>query len=109
MADDDTEREGGVDFSAINPLLAELSYPVTAEELVERHGDRELKPTNAEPISIAELFEPMGDATFESAEEVRRMALGQMPSESVGREGYSDRGTDVDTGDEDEAAGDESF
>jgi hypothetical protein len=92
MADDDTEFEEGVDFSEIDPILDDLSYPITADELVERHGDVELERTNADPISIEELFDYMGDDTFESEEQVRQMILGQMPRDSVGRAGYSDRG-----------------
>jgi len=92
MGDDDIEFDEGVDFSAIDPILDDLSYPITADELVERHGDVELDRTNADPISIEELFDYMGDDTFESGEQIRRMILGQMPRDSVGRSEYSDRG-----------------
>ena len=92
MNDDDTDREEGVDFAEVNPVLEDLSYPITAEELVEQHGDRELGRTNADPISLRELFEYMGEDTFESPEEVRQMVMSQMPRESVGRRQYSDRG-----------------
>lgn len=90
--DDDTDRVEGVDFSNVNSIFGELSYPVTADELVERYGDRELERTNAGPISIRELFDYMGDNTFESEDQLRQMILGQMPQESGGRANYSDRG-----------------
>lgn len=92
MNDDDTDREEGVDFAEVNPVLEELSYPITTEELVEQHGDRELGRTNADPISLRELFEYMGEDTFESPEGARQMIMSQMPRESVGRRHYSDRG-----------------
>lgn len=92
MGDDDPDRVEGVDFSDVEPVLDDLSYPVTSEELIERHGDRELGRTNADPISIEELFEYMGDDTFESEEQLRQMIMAQMPRDSEGRTNYSDRG-----------------
>lgn len=89
---DDTERDQGVDFAGINPVLEDVTYPITSAELVADHGDRELERTNAEPISVRELLDHMGEQTFESAEEVRQQLLNQMPESSVGRQNYTDRG-----------------
>ncbi|WP_262177937.1 DUF5789 family protein [Haloarcula laminariae] len=82
----------GVDFTRINPVLDDFSYPITADELVDRYGDRELERTNTDPISVAALFEPMGETTFDSPDAVRQMLLSQMPRDSEGRANYSDRG-----------------
>ncbi len=90
--DDDTDREQGVDFASVDGLLDELAYPVTTGDLVAEHGHRQIERTNAEPITIRELFDDAGDETFESAEAVRQSVLNLMPEESVGREEYSDRG-----------------
>lgn len=109
MSDDDTSREEGVDFGDVNPALEELSYPLSSEELIDEVGDREMQRTNADPITIEELFGPMGEDTFESADDVREMALSQMPRDSVGRANYSDRGVSDDTEDESQATEDESF
>lgn len=92
MSDDDTDMYEGVDLSNIESELEDLSYPVTAEELVERYGDRELGRTNADPITIEELFEYMGETSFESKRQVHQMIIGQMPRDSEGRTNYSDRG-----------------
>lgn len=92
MVPDESERVEGVEFAEIGPILEDVSYPVTADELVDRHGDTEIERTNADPITLAELFDFMGDDTFESADEVRQMIMSQMPRESVGRSNYSDRG-----------------
>ena len=89
---DDPAHVGGVDFTAINPLLDDLSYPITAEEFVDRHGDRMLGRTNADPIAVEDVFEYMGEDTFESKGDVRQMLLSQMPRNSEGRPNYSDRG-----------------
>lgn len=92
MVPDDDRRAEGVDFEALAPVLEEVSYPIGSEELVERYGDRELGRTNADPITLRELFDGMGENTFESAEGVRTMCLSMMPRESVGPSNYSDRG-----------------
>ncbi|WP_254274423.1 hypothetical protein [Haloarcula marina] len=92
MADDSPTQSEGVVFSSINPVLDEISYPITATAFVERYGDRELERTNADPISVRELFGDMGKTTFESPDGVRQMLLSQMPSGSGGRTHYSDRG-----------------
>lgn len=96
MSDDETEHVEGVDFSAVSPILEELSYPVTSDEFVEEHGDVELDRTNADPITIQKLFEPMGDDTFESAKGARQSILTLMPKDSEGRQRYSDRGLTID-------------
>jgi len=88
---DDPDHVEGVDFTSINPVLGDVSYPITTEELIDRHGDREIHRTNAEPITVAELFSYIDD-TFESESAVRQMILSQMPRDSEGRTNYSDRG-----------------
>ena len=88
---DDPDHVEGVDFTSINPVLEDISYPITTDELVDRHGDRELERTNADPVTVEELFGEIDD-TFDSDEAVRQMVLAQMPRGSEGRTNYSDRG-----------------
>jgi len=88
---DDPDHVEGVDFTSINPVLEDISYPITTAELVDRHGDREVERTNAEPIAIEELLGYIDD-TFDTGESVRQMILSQMPRDSEGRTNYSDRG-----------------
>ena len=92
MAGDDTDREEGVDFTDLGPVFEELTYPVTKSEFVDEYGDRTIDRTNAEPISIRDLYEGMGGETFESTEALRQSILNYMPRDSVGRARYSDRG-----------------
>ncbi|MFC7138703.1 hypothetical protein ACFQMA_02490 [Halosimplex aquaticum] len=92
MSEDENDHEMGVEFGSIESVFDEVSYPVSAGELVERYGDREIERTSADPISIRDLFEGTGDQTFESDEELRQGMLNMMPAESVGRQRYSDRG-----------------
>ncbi len=88
---DDPDHVEGVDFTSINPVLEDISYPITTEELVDQYGDRELARTNGEPVTVEELFGYIDD-TFDSGEAVRQMLLSQMPRDSEGRTNYSDRG-----------------
>lgn len=92
MAENGTDREEGVDFTDLDPVLEDISYPITMDEFVAEHGDHSIERTNAEPITVEELFEGMGDDTYESPEEVRQSILTFMPRDSVGRQRYSDRG-----------------
>ncbi|WP_123538244.1 DUF5789 family protein [Halosimplex salinum] len=104
---DDDDHEMGVEFGSIEHVFEAVSYPVTAEELVDQYGDAEIERTSADPISIADLFDGMGDQTFESDEELRQGMLNMMPAESVGRQHYSDRGgSDQDDVDSEEMADD---
>ncbi|MDS0260657.1 hypothetical protein NDI56_14720 [Haloarcula sp. S1CR25-12] len=92
MTGETTDRDEGVDFTPINPVLTGIEYPITTAELVGQHGARSVERTNAESITVQELFRGTGADTFESPEEVRQSLLNLMPGESVGRQRYSDRG-----------------
>lgn len=92
MVEDDTGRQEGVDFTDLEPVFEELTYPLTKAEFVDQYGDRAIDRTNAEPITVRELYEGMGEETFESTESLRESILNYMPRESVGRARYSDRG-----------------
>lgn len=60
----------------LNPVLEDLSYPITADEFVEEYGDREPPRTNADPIEVGTVLEYMGGTTFESEEELRQQIAG---------------------------------
>lgn len=83
MSDDDTNREQGVDFTGIDSVLEEISNPITTGELIDEYGERTIERTNAGPITISELFEPLAEDTFESPEEIRQSILSLMPEESL--------------------------
>lgn len=92
MPEDATDRDEGVDFTDINPVLEGIHYPTTVEEFTAEHGEHTIERTNADAITVRELFDGTGEDTFGSAEEVRQSILNLMPRESVGRQRYSDRG-----------------
>jgi hypothetical protein len=91
MGNTSSDRDEGVNFTDINPVLEDLSYPVSKDEFVNDHGEHTIERTNAGSITVAELFEDTGEDTFESASEIRQSVLNLMPRESVGRQRYSDR------------------
>ena len=95
MSGERTDREEGVDFTDIEPILSEISYPTTKDEFVAAHGDESVERTNADPIQVRELFDGTGEDTFESQTEIRQSILNLMPRESVGRQRYSDRGGSI--------------
>lgn len=92
MADEEPDRNQGVNMADIDALLQDVSYPVSADELVDRHGEQTIDRTNAEPIALRELLEPVDDEPFETPDDLKQMLMSLMPTESVGREEYSDRG-----------------
>jgi len=95
MSGENTDREEGVEFTDIDSILGDLSYPVSKSEFVDEYGDTAIERTSAEPITIEELFEGTGEDTFESDEEVRQSVLNLLPADSVGRQRYSDRGGSI--------------
>jgi len=95
--EEDREPMEGVELETIDEVLDSIEYPITADEIVERWGDEEVDRTNAEPISLRELFEAMGDTEFTSEQDFQEMLLAQMPRDSEGRTGYSDRGGSLPT------------
>ena len=105
MSADEADRDEGVDFGDINPALERLSYPLSVAAFVDECGDRSIERTNADPITVGELFDGTGEDTFESPEEVRQSLLNLMPADSVGRKGYSDRGGSSPESDPDEPEG----
>lgn len=99
--EEDREPMQGVELGSIDDVLNEIEYPITADEVVERWGDREIERTNAAPIAIEELFGSMGETSFDTEQDLQEMLLSQMTRESTGREGYSDRGGSLPTETED--------
>lgn len=89
------EREMGIELSGLNNDLESHEYPASSDELIEMCGDHELELTRGSE-TVRELLEPVGDGSYESAEEVRQAIYNMVGSEAVGRENYSDRGLVID-------------
>ena len=110
MTDEEPEnesRELGVEFGNLKSKLDDADYPITNEQLVERYGDETLEFPSGER-TFGETIGPLpDDQEYEEPFEVEQAVMNMVDSEAVGREGYSDRGAEVDT-DYDEADENES-
>ncbi|UWG49033.1 Uncharacterized protein HSRCO_2777 [Halanaeroarchaeum sp. HSR-CO] len=71
-------------------LLESQSYPLTADELTDRHGDHELTLPNGDE-SLGAVIERSGEESFESAFEAQQAVYASLTSKAIGRKGYSDR------------------
>lgn len=109
MASEEQDRTEGVDFTEIDKVLDDLSFPVTKQEFVAEYGNLTIERTNADPIAVEDLFEGTGDDTFDDEEEVRQSILNLMPKESVGRQRYSDRAGETPEEGQPESGDDVSF
>lgn len=72
-----------------NPIDAH-QYPATTAELVEAHGNVPLELPNGSE-SVGEVLSRLGEATYESPEEVHEALQSVVGHEAVGRRFYSDR------------------
>jgi hypothetical protein len=95
------DRELGLDFSNIEDDLESEDYPISADELLDRYGDREIG-TSGGSESFGEVLVTGGDEEFESADEVKQTVLNRVGQEAVGRKGYSDRGAGSAEGEQDD-------
>lgn len=91
MSDSDENREQGVEFGSLADDLKAESYPMKKTELLETYGDRELELQNGGE-TLREVLEPMGETTYESAEDVMQAIIGMVDDQAIGRKHYSDRG-----------------
>lgn len=100
----DDDRTLGIEFGDLEEDLENEDYPISADELLERYGDREIGMSDGSE-SFREVLVTGGDEEFESADEVKQTVLSRVGGEAVGRQGYSDRGAGSAQGEE----SDESF
>ena len=87
----DDSRELGVELGDLEDDLENAEYPMDADELMDRFGDRELELQGGSE-TLREALATGDNETFESADEVKQTILNRVSGEAVGREGYSDRG-----------------
>lgn len=88
--DADDSRDLGVEFGELDEQLEAVEYPITAEELIERHGDQTLEMSGGSQ-TLGEILEPVGDQEFVSTEEAHQTIVSFVDREAVGRPRYSDR------------------
>lgn len=86
--------------------LAEIAYPATTEEIVDRLGDVELElPNGTETIEA--VFNRIESGTYENPRQAFTTFLSALSTKAIGRKAYSDRDPPVfGLGDEDPRASD---
>lgn len=101
MPTDDESREQGVEFGSLADELENEEYPIEKSELLETYGDREIELQDGEQ-TLQEVLDPLGETTFESAEDVVQSVIGMVSDDAIGRKNYSDRGGQALEGSSDE-------
>ena len=91
MADENDDRDQGIQFGDLEDELEAIDYPITNEELIERFGDRTLETADQE-VRLDDVLAEQSDTTYESPSDVHDGVLNMVGDEALGREGYSDRG-----------------
>ncbi|MFC6905493.1 DUF5789 family protein [Halalkalicoccus tibetensis] len=80
-------------YTSTNALFEDQSYPTTARDLIDSHGEETLELAGGSQ-TVGEALEIAGDESFESAEEARHAVYAGLGSQAIGRKGYSDRDPD---------------
>ncbi|NUE03565.1 hypothetical protein HUB97_13835 [Halorubraceae archaeon YAN] len=107
MSEDSVDsREQGIEFGSLAEELEDESYPLSHDELLSRHGDRELELADSS-TSLRDILGPENEQEYEDAESVRQAIFSMVGDDAVGRKGYSDRGGTATETDEEKT--DESF
>jgi len=72
------------------PELLAATYPVTAEQLVDEFGDREISLPNGSE-TVGSVLDRVSPDTYETPAEVQQAILNGLGNEAIGRRFYSDR------------------
>lgn len=91
MPIDDERREQGVDFGPLADDLESEKYPLANAEVLETYGDREIDLQGGSE-TLRNVLGPLGDATFDSPDDVMQGVIGMVGDQAIGRKNYSDRG-----------------
>lgn len=82
-------RDVGIEFGGLDDDLEAEDYPLPAETLLERYGDRRLEHANGS-VTLRELLDSGSKETYESADGVHQAVL-NIGEYAEGREDYTDR------------------
>jgi hypothetical protein len=66
------------------------TYPTTTSQLIEDHGDLEMRLPNG-AVTLGEVLGRLPEETLESPDEARLAAYGALGEGAIGRKAYSDR------------------
>lgn len=71
-------------------MLAETEYPITTDELIERHGDRRIDLDDGAE-TLREILARTAAETYERPEDAEYAIYSSVSESAIGRKGYSDR------------------
>lgn len=71
-------------------LVTDHRYPTTTAHLIEAHGDHRVRFTDGEE-RLGAILDRTGEETFARSEDLEAAVLSGLPTEAVGRRGYTDR------------------
>ena len=91
-------RDVGIEFGDLQGDLEAESYPLAADELLHRYGDRRLEHAGG-GVTLRELLGAGAVDSYESADDVHQAVLNMVGREAEGRLGYTDREVNARGGD----------
>lgn len=94
MSSDDDSRKQGVEFGTLADDLEAEEYPMDKDELLAEYGPHRIE-LGEDSESIEDILGPVGDTTYDSAEEVIDNVISMVSDDAIGREEYSDRGEEL--------------
>ncbi|SDQ19340.1 DUF5789 family protein [Natronobacterium texcoconense] len=86
----DDSRELGVEFGDLGDDLEDVEYPISQDDLLDEHGDREID-FGEETMNLEELIGPLNEDEYASYDEVQQAIMNMVGDEAIGRKNYSDR------------------
>lgn len=85
MDESNDTREQGIEFGSLEAELENESYPLTKEELLDRHGGQTLGFEDGDS-KLREILNTENDREFDDAESVRQEIFAMVEDGAVGRE-----------------------
>lgn len=71
-------------------LLTDVDYPVTSDDLIDRHGEQTIELANGTE-TLGAVLARTGPETYENSGDVQEALLTGVSHDAVGRRFYSDR------------------
>ncbi|MFC6722638.1 DUF5789 family protein [Halobacteriaceae archaeon SHR40] len=94
MSSNDDSRTQGVEFGSLADDLEAEEYPLDTDELLDEYGPHQIE-LGEDSESLQEILGQVGETTYDSAEEVMDTIVSMVSDDAIGREGYSDRGEEL--------------
>ncbi|SFC64376.1 hypothetical protein SAMN05444422_1135 [Halobiforma haloterrestris] len=86
----DDSRELGVELGDLRDDLEAVEYPISQDDLLDEHGDREVD-FGEETMTLEELIGPMNEDEYRDYGSVEQAIMNMVGDEAIGRKNYSDR------------------